>query len=180
MADRPYSRIYHEIVDDPDFERVYGNRTALGAWLQMLLTADAMYPASAPMPPRDPTVRLLIASGLVIEKPGNRYSIKGLQAERERRSASSRIGAVKRWENERNANAMPRRDETSKDKTSNGANAPIPGTFMGMRPKATASLDDIRRQDEEAWIKCADCGVIGREHPAGGEHKYRAELRSVS
>ena len=179
MTDRPYSRIYHEIVDDPDFERVYGNRTALGAWLQMLLTADAMYPASAPMPPRDPTVRLLIASGLVIEKPGNRYSIKGLRAERERRSAIGRNAADKRWQSERNANAMPRRDETSKDKQV-GANAPEPGVFLGMRPKVTASLDDIRRQEQEAWTKCSDCGKLGREHSADGKHKFTPGLRSVS
>ncbi len=175
MTVRTYCRVYHEIVDDPDFERVYGNRTALGAWLQMLLTADAMYPASAPMPPRDPTVRLLIESGLVIEKPGNRYSIKGLQAERERRSASARIGAAKRWDTERNANAMPRRDETSKDKPSNGANAPASGgAFMSFRPKASPSLEDVRRQDEEAWtLKCADCGTVKRKHPTGGEHQFR-------
>jgi hypothetical protein len=141
VTDRPYSRIYHQIVDDPDFDRVYGNRTALGAWLQMLLTADAMYPASAPMPPRDPTVRLLIASGLIIERPGNRYSVKGLQAERERRSATARNAAAVRWHSKGNADAMPRRDETSRDKTSIGANAPTE-PFMGFRPKSAPGSHD--------------------------------------
>jgi hypothetical protein len=44
---------------------------------------------------------------------------------------------------------------------------------MGMPPKrVTASLDDIRRQEAEAWAKCADCGKLGREHSASGEHKF--------
>lgn len=135
MTDRPYSRVYWSIVDDPMFERVYDNDHALATWLRMLLLADAMYPASAPMTSRNPTVRLLIDCGLVIPKPGNRYSIRGLDAERERRSAIGRNAAAVRYQRERTANAMPRRDETSKDETSNGANAPESGPFMGFRPK---------------------------------------------
>jgi hypothetical protein len=136
MADRPYSRVYHEIMDDPAFERVYSNPSALGTWLQMLLTADAMYPTSAPMTSRNPTVRLLIEVGLVIEKPGNRYSIRGLEAERERRSAIGRNAAAVRYQRERSATAVPRRDETSKDKPSNGANAPeSTAVVMGFRPR---------------------------------------------
>lgn len=137
MSDRPYARVYHEIVDDPKFERVYGNDKALAAWLRMLLIADAMYPTSAPMPPRNPTVRLLIDCGLVVEKPGNRYAIKGLEAERERRSAIGRNAAAVRYQSERTASAVPRRDEQSKDKTSNGASAHESGAFMGFRQKGT-------------------------------------------
>ena len=170
---RNYARVYYEIVDHPRFERVYGNPSALGTWLQMLLTADAMWPMTPPMPPRTPTVRLLIDVGLVIEKSGNRYSLRGLEAERERRSAVGRNAALVRHGSERTADGLPSRAEQSTEKTSNGANAPVPGTFMGMRPKATASLDDIRRQDEEAWSKCADCGKLGREHSASGEHKFK-------
>lgn len=135
MSGRPYSRVYHEIVEHPRFEKVYQNPGALGTWLQMLLTADAMYPMPAPMPPRTPTVRLLIDTGLVVERPGNRYSMRGLDAERERRSSSARIGAEKRWQSERNANALPRRDETRKEETSNGANAPTT-PFMGFAAKS--------------------------------------------
>lgn len=54
-----------------------------------------------------------------------------------------------------------------------------PGTFMGFRPKVTADLDDVKRQHDEAWIKCAECGVVGRKHPASGEHQFRPELRAV-
>jgi hypothetical protein len=173
----PYSRVYWSIVDDPMFERVFDNDRALATWLRMLLMADAMYPASAPMTSRNPTVRMLIDCGLVIEKPGNRYTIRGLQAERERRSASARNAAAVRWHSKGNADAMPRRDETSKDEQI-GANAPS-GTFMGFRPKATPSLDDVKRQEQEAWAKCAVCKVIGRKHPTSGDHEFKP-LRSAS
>ena len=137
---RTYARVYHGIVDDPRFERVYHNDAALAQWLRMLLIADAMYPTSAPMPRRNPTVSLLIDCGLVEERPGNRYVIHGLEAERERRSASARIGAEVRWHSERTANGMPSKAEQSKDETSNRANAPTNGTdarlFMGYRPKS--------------------------------------------
>ena len=45
--------------------------------------------------------------------------------------------------------------------------------FMGFPPKPTASLDDIRRQEQEAWTKCSDCGKLGREHSADGKHKFK-------
>lgn len=136
---RPYSRVYWDLVDDPMFERVFQNDKALATWLRMLLIADAMYPASAPMTHRNPTVRLLIDSGLVIEKPGNRYTIRGLNAERERRSAVGRNAVEQRWKYARNAPDVPRRDETSKDEKSSSANAPTNGggAFMGWRGKGT-------------------------------------------
>lgn len=139
MTSGPYSRVYWSLVDDPMFVKVYDNPSALGTWLQMLLIADAMWPASAPMPPRNPTVRMLIACGLVIEKPANRYSLRGLQAEREHRSASGRNAAAVRWQSKGNADPMPRQAETSIDKTSNGANALRPQTFMGFQPKEDRS-----------------------------------------
>jgi hypothetical protein len=173
-AARPYSRVYFEIVDHPRFERVYSNPHALGVWLQMLLTADAMHPMPAPMPPRNPTVRLLIDVGLVIERPGNRYSMRGLSEERERRSDAARNAAAVRWQNGRSAETMPRRDEHRKDETSNGANAPEHRPFMGFAPRPAPSTVDVQRQLDEAWQACADCGVLGRKHPASGDHPFRA------
>jgi hypothetical protein len=134
MKPRPYSRVYHEIVEHPRFERVYGNPVALGTWLQLLLTADAMYPMPAPMPPRTPTVRLLIDCGLLEERPGNRYSMRGLEDERERRSAVGRNAAAMRWQSERIANPMPRREENRREEKT-GANAPNGSSFMGWRSK---------------------------------------------
>jgi hypothetical protein len=138
MADRPYSRVYFEIVGHPRFERVYRNPNALGTWLQMLLTADAMYPMTPPMPPRNPTVRLLIDAGLVEERSGNCYSMRGLEAERERRSEIGRNAVAVRWNNERTTNVIPAKQSIDEHKTSNGANASTNGSMMGWRPKAGA------------------------------------------
>ena len=135
MANGPYARVYQSIVDDPMFEKVYGNDHALAQWLRMLLIADAMYPTSAPMPPRNPTVRLLIACGLVVEKPGNRYSMRGLTAERERRSEIGRNAAAVRYQRSSTANPLPNRNEHNK--TEQGANAQN-GTFMGWPAKRGA------------------------------------------
>jgi hypothetical protein len=116
---RPYSRVYHELVDDPMFASVYDNDRAFACWVRMLMLADAMWPASAPMPPKNATVRQLLDSGLVIEKPQNRYTVRGLDKERQERRDSARNAAAKRWHSAGNAgasgNSMPRRDETSKD-----------------------------------------------------------------
>jgi hypothetical protein len=132
----PYARVYHGIVDDPMFERVFDNDHALATWLRMLLIADAMWPTSAPMTSRNPTVRMLIDCGLIIQRPGNRYSIRGLDAERTRRSDAARNAAAVRWHSGSNAEVMPSKAEQSKAEQSNGANAPKNGSFMGFRPKA--------------------------------------------
>ena len=103
MKPRTYCRVYHEIVDDPKFRRVYHDDAALATWLRMLLVADAMYPASAPMPEITNAVQVLIRSGLIQKRPGNRYIVTGLEREREMRSHSARNAAAVRWQSERNA-----------------------------------------------------------------------------
>lgn len=151
MTDRPYSRVYHGIVDDPAFSTIYNDNDALACWLRMLIVADAMHPASAPMPRRNRAVTSLVAAGLVLERPGNRYTILGLDAERERRSARGRNAAAVRWHSVSNADALL--DETRQDKTSNGANAPKNGaTFMGFPPKP--GLHDGSHPD------CAVCAPL--------------------
>jgi len=154
MADRPYSRVYFEIVGHPRFERVYRNPHALGTWLQMLLTADAMYPMTPAMPPRNPTVRLLIDAGLVEERPANCYSMRGLEAERERRSAIGRNAVAVRWNNERTTNVIPAKtsiDEHNKAGSANAQNGAPPPTFMGWSGKG---LHDGRHPD------CAVCAPL--------------------
>lgn len=103
----PYVRVYYRIIDDPRFEHVYDDDRALATWLRLLLTADAMHPAPAPIPVgvRKPSLDKLVAAGLVDTLPGGRYRFHGLAAERARQSARGRAGAVARWESERNAAA---------------------------------------------------------------------------
>jgi hypothetical protein len=103
MSDRKYARVYHEIVDDPKFRKVYDDNDALATWLRMLLIADAMYPASAPMPPETPATTELLRAGLVKRRPGNRYIVTGLEREREMRSQYGRNAAAVRWHSGSNA-----------------------------------------------------------------------------
>jgi hypothetical protein len=136
MAEGPFVKVYQSIVDDPMFAEVF-DKPVLAQWLRMLLLADAMYPASAPMPRRTPDVRLLIASGLVEEKPGNRYSMRGLTKEREHRSAVGRNAAAVRWQSERNAMPMPNRAEQSRAEQGNGQSPRTPAGFLGYPKKDT-------------------------------------------
>jgi len=132
VAQGPYSKVYYSIVDDPQFARVYDTPT-LATWLRMLLLADAMYPASAPIGRRNPDVKLLIEVGLVVEKSGNRYTMRGLEAERERRSDAARNAAAMRWQSVRNAETMPSRAEQSRVEQGNGQSPPQ--SFMGWKQK---------------------------------------------
>lgn len=178
MASGPYARVYQSIVDDPMFEKVYNNDHALAQWLRMLLIADAMYPTSAPMPPRNPTVRLLIGAGLVVEKPGNRYSMRGLSAERERRSEIGRNAAAVRYQKSSTANAMPNRTEHNKAEQGNGQSPAIPSadTFMGWKPRTRISPSDVERQHQRDFDPCAQCGQRrgGAAHaPVRATHSFQ-------
>jgi len=131
MSDRPYSRVYHRLM--AEYPTVWRSPSQLGLWVQLLVLAEKFYPDPAPVPHKTRAYRALVAAGLVLESDSSGYTIKGLQAERERRADAGRIGAAKRWHSERNATAML--DETRRDETrQEGANGNAP-TFMGWKPK---------------------------------------------
>src|SRR5207244_3974694 len=147
MSGGPYSRLYHAVRDE--FPTVYESDVQLATFVRMLMQADKYYPQMAPMPPRRPPVQALIRHSLVIPSDDMRsFTIRGLQAERERRSAPGRHAASVRWHTNADApadaNAMP--DETRRDenKTSSGANASngAPTTFMHFRPKKQPTTDE--------------------------------------
>jgi hypothetical protein len=121
MTDRTYARFYYpEFIRD--YPHVYADDAALSAWLRLFVTAEAMWPARAELPRsvKTRTLAKLTAYGL-IETDGRTYSVKGMDAERSRRRDNARTAAAKRWHSDRNADAhadaMPKRDETSRDKT---------------------------------------------------------------
>ena len=39
------------------------------------------------------------------------------------------------------------------------------------------TLAEIQRIEAEQWTECANCGVIGRKHPASGDHQFTPKLR---
>lgn len=129
-TERPYSRVYWEILDDPKFETILPDVGHMGAWLKLLVSADMAHPSPAYLPPVPKrSLQALTAVGLVDLLSGGRYRLRGLAAERSRRTAAASVGAMRRWsgrnanalpsESERNAVGMPRRgideDETRRD-----------------------------------------------------------------
>jgi len=183
MATGPFAKVYQSIVDDPMFERVFHNDHALATWLRMLLVADAMYPVSAPMTHRNPTVRLLIDCQLVIERPGNRYSMRGLEAERERRSDAGRIGAAVRWHSESSADPMLGRAEQNRVEQSAGAPATHQGnggptSFLASpRGKPKASAHEGQHPD---CLVCAPIRPAAAIKPTPAKPAPTARPRSVA
>lgn len=111
----PYVRVYYSIINDVKFEGVYGDDSCLAAWLRLLLVADALYPASAPIPQgtRKRTLAALVDCNLVELVGFGQFRIVGLAAERARRSAPGHKGADGRWH--RNASALPPDSEGNAD-----------------------------------------------------------------
>ena len=190
----PYSRVYHSLIDDPDFDGVYESDRLFAMWTRLLMAADAFWPNSAPLPHKSPALSSLIEKGIVIPLRGNRYTIKGLSAERERRSSSARNAAAVRWQNARSAQAMPRRDETrieeKRDSHTNGVRHDAVATATLARSKgghhgqhqgcvvcdAVRSAGSIDEQMAEQWAKCSRCGQRkgGPAHAPGADHEFAA------
>jgi len=120
----PYVRVYYRVISDPRFENIYTNARALGTWLQLLLIADGMFPAPAPIPAyvHGPSLRLLVDAGLVDLRTHSQYVVHGLASERQMRSDSARNAAAVRWHSARNADQMPLRNDTKRYET-NGSHS---------------------------------------------------------
>jgi hypothetical protein len=114
----PYVRVYYSVTDDERFVRVFADKTALGWWLTLLLYADAMFPASAPLPAMPKQVREILTSSGLIEVTPSGYHVHGLAAERAKRSAQGRAGASRRW-SDRNANASDPQMPTHSERNAN-------------------------------------------------------------
>ena len=157
MADKPYSRVYHSIVDDPKFADVFDNDRRLATWLRLLIVAEQSYPASAYLPigTHMPTVRALATAGLIDLGTGSRYRVHGLASEREMRSQSARNAAALRWHSPRNADPMLVRDETRRDEYETSSPLPLKegkranGTnprALGTNPRANGTSPRQERQ----------------------------------
>jgi hypothetical protein len=98
--------VYRRVADDPRFERVYRNDAALATWLRLLILADGMWPANAPIPRacKDAPLRLLEEVGL-IEIVGDDYRIHGMNAERTRTAQHAARASKVRWSGNAESNA---------------------------------------------------------------------------
>lgn len=95
MSERaPYSRIYWSVMDDEKFVDVYRDDAAFALWVRLLMTADALWPAAAPLPrvAKTKALGMLVNAGIVDIVLGDRYRIHGLDAERNRRADVARNG----------------------------------------------------------------------------------------
>ena len=120
MTDRTYARFYYaEFIRD--YPHIYADDAAFAAWVRLLATAEAMWPAHPELPRsvKTRTLAKLSACGL-IDTDGMTYSVKGMDAERTRRRDAARNAAAHRWHSEGsthgnangNAESMPSRAET--------------------------------------------------------------------
>ena len=133
----PYVRVYYRIIDDPKFETVFTDDRRLATWLRLLLTADATYPAPAPIPfgIHKATFQVLIDLELIDLMPGNRYRMHGLSAERERRSEQAR----------RAANARHGQSGSTADASSNGLHsAPLRSEPIRSSPPAGTKKNGLK------------------------------------
>ncbi len=97
MSDRPYSRIYWEVMADTKFDGIREDARHFGAWALMLVVADMAWPVPAYVPPvPKASVALLVKNELVDLLPGGRFRIHGLDAERGRRSGEQKNGGLVR------------------------------------------------------------------------------------
>jgi len=136
--ERRYVRVYYNDMIR-DYPEVWSDDAQLAAWLRMLSTADPMWPTPPELPrsvkPR--TLAALAASTLVEPLPQHRFRMKGLDAERKRRSDSARTAAALRWHGNGNAETMPK-TRRAENETS--------------RTRATTGQDDDGRADLEAFL----------------------------
>jgi hypothetical protein len=96
-SDRPYSRVYHEILTDPKFEGIFRDDGTLAAWLRLLIAAEQAWPLPAMIPRSVDQLVLntLVDHDLVVYAGnGDTFRIKGLDAERNRRAEAGRAGGL--------------------------------------------------------------------------------------
>ena len=166
MAEGPYSRVYWSLIDDhPDIYDADGTRAT---YVRLLVTADQAWPASAYFPRglRARAVQLLVDAGLVTRGRSGRYSVKGLDEERQKRQEHARTAAGARWDamsNARsnaasNAQPMPSREEKSKEEKS-----------QGEQTREQPGNDPWRDDEGEAlsWLAKHGCDV----RPGNGYHR---------
>lgn len=143
-----YVRVYYSIIGDERFANVYHDARTLGTWLQLLLVADAMFPADAPIPAyvHRASFVVLVKAGLIENAPHQHYRVHGLASEREVRSHSARNAAAVRWQSEGNATAsatgMPRTEQNRTEEQS---------TEEHDVPALTTVIDYLEERTGRAW-----------------------------
>jgi hypothetical protein len=155
----PYSRVYWAIVDDPKFAGIYDDDRHLATWLRLLIAADALWPASTPVPgnARKASVKALVDAGLIDLGTGYRFRVHGLDAERGRRRDAARTPPKREPDatqtgTERDSGPGPTPSFTEIHRASAGAREePFRREFAPSRPKPNAvDRDPLYREIRES------------------------------
>jgi hypothetical protein len=175
---RPYSRVYWEIVEDPRFAEVFGDDHHLSTWLRLLVAADSAWPTPVALPrsASEESVRVLSEAGLIELLAHDHYRVHGLDAERERRSGRARASANMRWstapavqsESDGNAVALqpqcvddaphPETDASTSTSTSTRVSSP---SSPSLRSEDSVDAQVSPRRTESEWL-----GFIVERDPA--------------
>ena len=97
MSGRMFVPIYRDLMNE--YPAIYDDAAALGTYVQMLMDADALWPARPQVPRRvtDEQLGKLTECGLVTLEEHDRYSIKGLDKRRQAQSEMGRDAALRGW-----------------------------------------------------------------------------------
>jgi hypothetical protein len=157
---RVYSRVYHEIRDDPKFAAVYSDDHALATWLRLLIAADMAWPASAEFAAgvRRPVVARLAAAGLVdVQANPKMFRMHGLDKERGMRAEAARSAADASWK-DRGASTKPGADAMQTHSESNAQQSKAEQQQEKQQSKAQqqqgpTSTDDDDDAHLQAWYQ---------------------------
>jgi hypothetical protein len=106
-----YSRIYHRLMNE--YTGLWRNDAQLALFVRLLVLADKFWPEDAPLPRlRTSALRSLIDSGVITVDGHDNFQVRGLDAERTRRSDAARTAARIRHAV---PSALPSKEEKSRE-----------------------------------------------------------------
>ena len=106
-----YSRLYHRLMNE--YPAIYRSDQQLALYVRLLILADKFWPDRPPMPRcSGSALRALTDAALIVVDESDCYRVRGLDAERSRRSTAARTAARSRYAV---PDALPSKEEKSKE-----------------------------------------------------------------
>jgi hypothetical protein len=132
----PYTRVYYRVLNDPKFAGM--SSAAWGHWVRLLVIADGMYPAPAPVPRwvEDGPMKELQERGIIDLEGEDYFRIHGMTGERATRSEAATFAADVRHVGQ--AEAERRRAE--RIRTQNPGSAPALPPHAGAHAEPASPL----------------------------------------
>ena len=106
-----YSRIYHRLMNE--YPILWRSDAQLALFVRLLVLADKFWPERPPLPrAHSVAMRSLIDYGLISVDDNDHFRVRGLDAERTRRSTAARNAARSRYAMR---DALPSKEEKRKE-----------------------------------------------------------------